>query len=376
MKKLFASAIFLLFSVVSAFADGNMPVVPTDNPAVETRSMLFAGGDGVSRFYRIPAIVTTPGGRLVAVADRRLDSNKDLPARIDVVCRTSDDGGETWSETTTVVAHDSVGGYGDPALGVAPNGDLVCVMTHGNGLWESKPGSHPYINVCRSTDGGRTWSAPVDITPSLFSQEPGKAPVKAISAFASSGRILTDSKGRMWFALVARPREKMWCDLSCYACVSTDGGRTWKALPVAVDTDADESKLVELADGSLLMSIRNRRKGWRKFARSTDGGKTWTAPEHSTTLPDPACNGDIMALADGTLLHTICDSHSKRTAVSLFSSDDNGANWRKLTEICPTGSGYSAITSLPDGRVGVLVEEDSSLGGYRLWFTRLNLNEL
>lgn len=36
MKKLFASAIFLLFSVVSAFADGNMPVVPTDNPAVET----------------------------------------------------------------------------------------------------------------------------------------------------------------------------------------------------------------------------------------------------------------------------------------------------------------------------------------------------
>lgn len=357
-------------------ATGVSPTVPADNPAVETRSMLFAGGDGVSRFYRIPAIVTTPGGTLVAVADRRLDSNKDLPGRIDVVCRTSTDGGASWGETVTVARNDSTGGYGDPALGVSPDGDLVCVMTHGQGLWESEIGSHPRICVSRSDDEGKSWAAPVDITGSLYSQIEGQAPVKAVSAFATSGRILTDSKGNMWFVLIGRPHLKKWTELHCYACKSTDGGRSWVSIPVAVDKDADESKIAELSDGSLLMSIRNRRKGWRKFSLSKDGGKTWTKAALSTTLPDPACNGDIVALENGKLLHTICDSHSDRTAVSLFSSDDSGTTWKKLIEVCPVGSAYSAMTTMPDGRVGILVEEASSLGGFRIWFTRLNINNL
>lgn len=354
----------------------DMPNVSADNPAVEARSLVFAGGDGVSRFYRIPALASTPNGTIVAVADRRLDSNKDLPGRIDVVCRTSKDGGTTWGETVTVASNDSAGGYGDPALGVAPNGNLVCVMTHGNGLWESEQGSHAYINVSRSADDGMTWSAPVDITASLYSQTPGEAPVTAVSAFATSGRILTDRNGNMWFVLVARTNLAKWSKLSCFACKSTDGGYTWTIIPVAVDTDADESKIVEIADGSLLMSIRNRRKGWRKFALSNDGGINWTAPIISSTLPDPACNGDIVNLDGRALLHSLCDSHTDRTAVSLFKSDDSGNSWRKLTEICPVHSAYSALTPLPDRRVGVLVEEASSLGGFRLWFTRINLNKL
>lgn len=371
--------VFLTFAsmfMASLLCEANAQPVVDGGDAVECRSLLFSGGDGVSKFYRIPAIVTADDGSLVAVADRRLDSNKDLPGRIDVVCRISKDGGESWSKAIVVASNDSVGGFGDPALGVAPDGTLVCVMTHGQGLWEAGPGSHPYIYVSRSTDGGQNWSVPTDITPGLFSQSEGEAPVRCVAAFATSGRMLTDGRGTMWFVLVARPHEEKWSTLQCFACYSTDGGRTWAANPMPVDDDADESKIVECADGTLLMSIRNRRKGYRKFSRSTDGGATWSAPERSATLPDPACNGDVVALADGTLIHSINDSGTAREKVSLFASGDNGSTWRKLATVCPVGSAYSSITLLPDGKLGILAEEASSLGGFRLWYSRINLKKL
>ncbi len=344
---------------------------------IESRSLLFSGGDGVSKFYRIPALTTMPDGKIVAVADRRLDSNRDLPGRIDVVCRTSSDGGYTWSPVYEVAVHDEGGGYGDPALGYDPaSGDLVCVATHGNGLWESVEGDHGYITVMRSSDGGQTWSKPVDVTSSLFSQKEGEAPVTAVTAFATSGRILTDSKGDMWFVLITRPDMKKWSNLSCYACRSTDGGVTWTALPVAVDTDGDESKLIELSDGSLLMSIRNRRRNNRKFAVSHDRGQTWSTPAPSETLPDPACNGDIIMMTDGTLIHSLPDSPTERKKVSLFKSTDNAEIWSKIVEICPVGSAYPALTPISDNTIGVLTEEASSEGGLRLWFSRVNLDKI
>ncbi len=374
-----ASAVAVITAAPTASDPSATETVRTLTAAdAEVRTLVFAGGDSISKFYRIPAVVTLADGTIVAVADRRLDSNADLPGRIDVVSRRSTDGGRTWEDVVTVACHDDGGGYGDPGLGLAPDGSLVCVMTHGDGLWQSAEGSHAYIYTSRSTDGGRTWSTPADITAGLFSQTEGEAPVRCITAFATSGRIHTHSDGTMWFVLVARPVIDMWCDLSVYPCRSTDGGLTWEAVPVTVDTDGDESKMAELADHSLLMSIRNRRQHFRKFARSTDGGRSWTAVEKSSTLPDPAINGDIITLPDGTLIHSICNSPDTRTRVSLYKSADNAASWQRMAEVCPGGSAYSALTLLDGGRtLGVMTEEDSADGtGFRIWFTTFNLEKL
>ncbi|MDE6099005.1 MAG: glycoside hydrolase [Muribaculaceae bacterium] len=153
---------------------------------------------------------------------------------------------------------------------------------------------------------------------------------------------------------------------------SVDGGRSWEVITPAVDNDGDESKMAELADGSLLMSIRNRWKGWRKFARSFDGGKSWTAVEHSSSLPDPACNGDMLVLPDGRIVHSINDSHTHRCCVSLFVYDPVETVWRKTVEICPEPSSYSALCRLADGRVGVLSEELSPGHGLHIWFTSVD----
>ena len=59
------------------------------------KSLVFNPGDYGSKFYRIPAIVTTEDGNLLAVADKRIESMADLPGKIDVVARISEDGGCT-----------------------------------------------------------------------------------------------------------------------------------------------------------------------------------------------------------------------------------------------------------------------------------------
>lgn len=364
-----------LLSLCMAVFGVLIPAVSTASKLPE-RSLVFDKGDGGSKYYRIPALATTADGTVVAVADKRWDSTKDLPGHIDVVCRRSTDGGRTWSSPVDVAVTDSVGGYGDPSLVIdSRSGDLLCIMTHGNGLWESTRDDHAYIVVSRSTDNGKSWSAPMDITNQLFTTDPGgTAPVKCVSAFATSGRTLCMSTGRLMFVLVARHQEKKWSELQCWACFSDDGGYTWHVADAPIDNDGDEAKVEELADGSLLMSIRNRRKGGRKFSRSTDGGLTWSTPEVNTDVIEPACNGDILRYRYGStdmLLQSVPASATERRDVSIYGSTDNGHSWCMLYRVVPGPSIYSALTQLPDGTVGCLAEETAYDGGCRLWFTRL-----
>ena len=72
---------------------------------------------------------------------------------------------------------------------------------------------------------------------------------------------------------------------------SDDQGKTWQSSPVA-RANGDEAKVVELSDGTLLISSRNRAGGAnaRTFVRSTDSGKTWSEPRTWPELTGNACS--------------------------------------------------------------------------------------
>lgn len=375
----------LKFALLGAVLAGSATVASAHNVGYSdgkmTRSLVYNKGDYDSQFYRIPAIVTLPDGTLVTVADKRIDKLSDLPGDIDVVCRRSTDGGRTWSDYITVARHDSIGGYGDPALVYdRRTGDLIVISTHGQGLWLPVPG---HISVSRSKDGGLTWLPPVSINDQILTVDSdGKQPIKCNSAFASSGRAVQLKNGRIMFVLVTR--KDGVSEFPCYAIYSDDGGYRWKVSKTPTTLDGDESKIVQLADGTLVTSIRDRYRTCRKFAYSKDNGVTWSAPEDIVTLPDPACNGDFIRYThrgNDVLLQSL-PTGGKRNDVTIFMSRDNGGTWSPAYQVVHGPSTYSSMTVLPDGSIGILTEEATHaadamhLDGYRIWYTNIPFSYL
>lgn len=373
------SILILTFFALISFAQN----VGYNNPVNDTwRSLVFNMGDYYSQFYRIPAITTLPDGTLVAVADKRINSIFDLPGDIDVVARRSTDNGRTWGEYITVAAHDKFGGYGDPALvRDRRTGDLLVISLNGCGLWGDNPGN---ITVSRSKDGGLTWEAPVNINPQILTTDTdGPQSIKCNAAFASSGRALQLKNGRIMFVLVTRIKDVD--GFPCYAIYSDDSGKTWHASKNPATLNGDEAKVVQLPDGTLLMSIRNRFSGPRRFSISKDNGTTWEEqPADFTALHDVACNGDIMSVRYNNrdyLLQSL-PAGPWRDNVTIYASEDGGHTWSYSYRVAVGPGAYSALTQLTDGSIGVLTEEgiheiDSRHhNGYRIWFTRIPLENI
>lgn len=151
-----------------AFTEGS---VEGERTILLKRKLLFAPGDAGSKNYRIPAIITAADGSLVVATDKRKNNQGDLPEDIDVVIRRSEDGGITWSEPQTIAEGTGARrGFGDAGLvHTTEENGLLCIFVGGEGIFNNSSPSNPTRTyVCKSTDNGKTWSAPRDITEQLY----------------------------------------------------------------------------------------------------------------------------------------------------------------------------------------------------------------
>ncbi len=181
------------------------------------------------------------------------------------------------------------------------------------------------------------------------------------------------------FPLVVREDGNQY--FKVYAIYTDDSGKTWKVSKNPGTTNGDESKIVQLADGTVIMSIRNRFGSLRKFSFSKDNGETWSEPVPVEGLPDPRCNGDIIRYTtpegEDLLLQSLPGSPNSRDNVAIYVSKDNGKTWpiKKTVVTCP--SAYSSMTILPDGSIGILTEESQNGHySYDIWFTKIPLEVL
>ena len=345
-------------------------------------TLLLQPGDYNSTNYRIPAVITAKDGSIVAVTDKRKYNEGDLPEDIDIVCNRSTDGGHTWSEPYTIALGTGVNhGFGDCALAWSNDDNgLIAGFVGGPGLWYSTPSNPIRTYICKSYDNGQTWTEPEDITNFIFGDNciiPEQRTWRA--SFFGSGNGLRTSTGRIMF--VAAIRETTAQVLYNHAVYSDDNGQTWHVSGRA-STSGDEAKVTELVDGRILMSIRHAGNRWYNI--SEDGGETWQ-PTTSTwyDITAPACNGDMIRYTSenqghdkNRLLHSVPYGNS-RTDVTVYVSYDEGETWPVKKCIVPYSSAYSSLCILPDGTIGLYVEEAyAGASGYSTVFYNFSLEWL
>ncbi len=332
---------------------------------------LYRQGDAGVHSYRIPALIETGNGTLIAIADARRDSAHDLPARIALVMRRSFDGGKTWSPAKIIVKVKE-GGVGDASLLLdRDTGRVWCFHAYGPpgiGFREAqggeRTGSHTLQwHAMYSDDGGATWSEPVDLTPRV------KDPAWE-AMFATSGTDIQTRGGRFLIPMVVRDGQGIVRARNAY---SDDHGLTWKVgQPAAAGTD--ESHNVELKDGIILQNMRTGKKA-RAVARSTDGGVTLPGAQLDPALIDPGCNAGITRYVwrgKDFIVFTNAAS-DKRENLTVRLSYDGGHTWPVARSIYAGPAAYSTVIPLRDGNIGVLYERGEKNPAERITFARFNL---
>src|SRR5215212_7644444 len=144
--------------------------LPGSVTAVEPlRTDVFVAGADGYHTYRIPSVIVTPKGTVLAFCEGRKAGRGDA-GNIDLLLRRSTDGGKTWGKAQ-VVWDDGDNTCGNPCPVVdAKTGTVWLLLTHNFGKdTQSKivagtgQGTRT-VWVTRSTDDGATWAAPIEIT--------------------------------------------------------------------------------------------------------------------------------------------------------------------------------------------------------------------
>lgn len=347
----------------------------------KVQSAPFQPYDLGSHYWRIPAMVVlhhqqgenaSKNGRVVTMADNRFNHNGDLPNHIDVYERHSDDNGATWSTHKMVVGteadHALVGGghgFGDVSLVECASGKIVAIMVGGPGYFASTPSNPIVPTIITSTDGGDTWSAPRTLTDELYKTTYTEGAVQGSFAGSGRGLMLQRQKdeqlnGRIMFAMSHRFANN---NVQEYIIYSDDEGDTWKFSTQSAYSGGDESKLVELADGTVMISVRQN--GQRGYNKSTDGGVTWGTQAKWADIDGNACNGDILYVNKHVMLHSY-PNNGKRKNVTIKASFDGGKSWSNPYVVCAPSSCYSTMDVTKDGDIAIFYEDNACSTGFVL----------
>jgi|GEM_PF-1298769 len=338
---------------------------------------LFVGGrEGVDT-YRIPALLSAPDSSLLAFCEARKISIEDA-SPTDLVMRRSEDGGQTWGPMQTLVR-----GEGDEAVmnpcAVMDRSTatvlLFCIKAHYSG-----PDRHRHY-LLTSRDSGRTWEKPQDISGIIANYDPSFVFGPGTGIQMENGRLVIpgysgtfdDATSSGYFSRVL---------------YSDDHGQHWNLGP-RVPEFADESQVVELAGGRLMLNMRgDMGKGCRGIALSEDGGASWSRCYWEKSLNECPCQAAFLRarLDDttnkGCLLFSNPDNHGEKFGVverdrmTVRLSYDEGVTWPVKRLIHPGPSSYSSLVQLPDGDIGMLYE--GGLNHRREWirFVRFSLQWL
>jgi sialidase-1 len=362
--------------------------LPASEPFID-KTPVFRAGELGYELYRIPGIVVTARGTVLAYAEARKRAGGDW-GPIDIVLRRSTDGGRTFSPTRVIAA--VPGPHSKNPVAMAQNLAKEGEITYNNPIMiASREAGVVHLLFCleymrafyaRSTDDGLTFSPPREITAAFDAFRP-----------AYDWRVLAIGPGHGIELRNGRLLAPVWISTGtgghahrpsvAATIVSDDGGATWKAGDIGLpNTDEwinpSETAAVELADGRVLLNARTESRAHRRLITiSPDGATRWTTPRFDPALVEPICMGALVRhslAADGgrnRILFANPDNLERATGeatpgrgrdrklVTVQLSYDEGGTWPLKRVVEPGYSGYSDLAVLPNGEILLLYERSA-----------------
>ena len=343
-----------------------------------SQGTVYHAKDGGYFVHRIPALLATSKGTLLAFCEARSGSASDS-APTDIVMRRSLDNGKTWTQAQ-VVAHFPGFTAGNPTpVEDRKTGVIWLLMTaNPSGLTEKEidqrsPKGARTVWITHSSDDGVHWAAAREITAST------KRPNWTWYA-TGPGNGIQLANGR----LVIPCDHKVAGTNAMYSHViySDDDGKTWE-IGGSAGPETNESAVAQLADGSLLLNMRSYAgRHQRATALSHDGGRTWSPVHLDPTLIEPVCQASMVryglagkADTDSLLFSNPADTE-RRDRMTVRLSYDGGKTWPVARVVYEGPSAYSSLAVLKDGTIGLLYERGATNAYEELEFARFNLNWL
>jgi sialidase-1 len=369
-------------------------ILPAALPAAEPlleKTDLFEAGKGGHKLYRIPGIVATAEGTLLAYCEARRNTGLDWDD-IEILLRRSTDGGKTWSEPKGLPRPDGPFERNPAAVArkLAKEGEI----TFNNPVAIADRDGPVHFLYCvdygrcfylRSDDDGATFGKPTEVT-AVFEQFRKDADCRVFGTGPAHGIQLKD--GRLLVPVWLSPGTGDNAHRPSYVSTiySDDGGKTWKrgevvAGPAEPLTNPSESVAAQLTDGRVMLTMRSESKENRRaVAFSPDGATRWTRPAFDDALKEPICMASLCRLSEkgkadrDRLLFANPDNLARgdkegapgamrdRKNLTVKLSYDEGATWPVARTLEAGTAGYSDLAVGPDGTIYCLYERGSTDG--------------
>lgn len=334
-----------------------------ENPVM--KKVLWSTGDTSHNNYRIPSLIVTKNNTLLAFSEGREAGDT---GNIDILLKRSVDNGVTW-EKQIVVWDDSTNTCGNPCPVIDQStGRIILLMTwnlgsdHEADIIRKKSVNTRIPFLTYSDDDGLTWSEPRNLYESC------KDP--AWGWYATGPGVGIQMKSDKYKDRLLIPCNNSYDSpklsvrdgfgYGCHVLLSDDGGANWR-MSEMITPEVNESQIVELNDGVLMMNMRSYNgKSSRAISFSHDGGETWSDIAHDPQLVEPICQGSIVHYGGYKDKNMYLFSNPSvpfdRTHMTLKASFDECRTWSNSKLIYSGPSAYSCLTKLPNGHVGILFE--------------------